>query len=213
MNTDFLQQLGLAPHNPGTFTGMESFSGGEKLESYSPVNGALIGSVTQTTREEYEQVIRASEAAFKVWREVPAPKRGEIVRQYGDLLREYKDPLGRLVSYEMGKSLQEGWGEVQEMIDICDFAVGQSRQLYGLSMHSERPHHRMYEQWHPLGIVGIISAFNFPVAVWSWNSMIALVCGDVCVWKPSEKAPLCGVACQLLFQRILKANNLPEGII
>ena len=213
MNTDFLQQLGLAPHNPGTFTGMESFSAGEKLESYTPVNGALIGSVTQTTREEYEQVIRKAEAAFQVWRDIPAPKRGEIVRQYGDLLREFKDPLGRLVSYEMGKSLQEGWGEVQEMIDICDFAVGQSRQLYGLSMHSERPHHRMYEQWHPLGIVGIISAFNFPVAVWSWNAMIALVCGDVCVWKPSEKAPLCGVACQLLFQRILKANNLPEGII
>ncbi len=213
MDTSFLQQLGLAQHNPGTFTGMESLGAGPKLESYTPVNGALIGSVTQTTREEYEQVIRTAEAAFKVWREIPAPKRGEIVRQYGDLLREYKDPLGRLVSYEMGKSLQEGWGEVQEMIDICDFAVGQSRQLYGLNMHSERPYHRMYEQWHPLGIVGIISAFNFPVAVWSWNAMIALVCGDVCVWKPSEKAPLCGVACQLLFQRILKANNLPEGII
>ena len=213
MNTDFLQQLGLAAHNPGTFTGSEHFQSGEILESYSPVNGALIGAVTQTTREEYEHVLQRAQEAFLSWREIPAPRRGEIVRQYGNLLREYKDPLGRLVSYEMGKSLQEGWGEVQEMIDICDFAVGQSRQLYGLSMHSERPHHRMYEQWHPLGVVGIISAFNFPVAVWSWNAMIALVCGDVCVWKPSEKAPLCGVACQLLFQRVLKANNLPEGII
>ncbi len=143
---------------------------------------------------------------------MPAPKRGEIVRQYGDILRQYKDPLGRLVSYEMGKSLQEGWGEVQEMIDICDFAVGLSRQLYGLTMHSERPSHRMYEQWHPLGIVGIISAFNFPVAVWSWNAMIALVCGDVCVWKASEKTPLCAIACQNLFQKVLKANSLPEGI-
>ena len=213
MNTDFLRQLGLAAHNPGTFTGADSFQNGEKLESYSPVNGAFIGSVTQTTAEEYETVMQKAQEAFLVWREIPAPRRGEIVRQYGDLLREFKDPLGRLVSYEMGKSLQEGWGEVQEMIDICDFAVGQSRQLYGLTMHSERPHHRMYEQWHPLGVVGIISAFNFPVAVWSWNAMIALVCGDVCVWKPSEKAPLCGVACQLLFQRVLKANNLPEGLI
>ena len=213
MNTDFLRQLGLAAHNPGTFTGADSFQNGEKLESYSPVNGAFIGSVTQTTAEEYETVMQKAQEAFLVWREIPAPRRGEIVRQYGDLLREFMDPLGRLVSYEMGKSLQEGWGEVQEMIDICDFAVGQSRQLYGLTMHSERPHHRMYEQWHPLGVVGIISAFNFPVAVWSWNAMIALVCGDVCVWKPSEKAPLCGVACQLLFQRVLKANNLPEGLI
>jgi aldehyde dehydrogenase (NAD+) len=143
---------------------------------------------------------------------MPAPQRGEIVRQYGEILREYKEPLGQLVSYEMGKSLQEGYGEVQEMIDICDFAVGLSRQLYGLTMHSERPDHRMYEQWHPLGVVGIISAFNFPVAVWSWNAMIAMVCGDVCVWKPSEKSPLCGVACQLLLQKVLKKNNLPEGI-
>jgi aldehyde dehydrogenase (NAD+) len=144
---------------------------------------------------------------------MPAPKRGEIVRQYGEALRRHKEPLGRLVSYEMGKSLQEGWGEVQEMIDICDFAVGLSRQLYGLTMHSERNMHRMYEQWHPLGIVGVISAFNFPVAVWSWNAMIALVCGDVVVWKPSEKTPLCGVACMNIFQEVLKANNLPEGIV
>ncbi|MBL7776469.1 MAG: aldehyde dehydrogenase family protein, partial [Saprospiraceae bacterium] len=169
-------------------------------------------SVTITTREQYEQVIEKAQSAFETWRLMPAPKRGEIVRQYGDILRQYKDPLGRLVSYEMGKSLQEGWGEVQEMIDICDFAVGLSRQLYGLTMHSERPSHRMYEQWHPLGIVGIISAFNFPVAVWSWNAMIALVCGDVCVWKASEKTPLCAIACQNLFQKVLKANSLPEGI-
>ena len=143
---------------------------------------------------------------------VPAPQRGEIVRQFGDKLREKKDALGKLVSYEMGKSLQEGWGEVQEMIDICDFAVGLSRQLYGLTMHSERPMHRMYEQWHPLGVVGIISAFNFPVAVWSWNTAIAWVCGDVCIWKPSEKTPLCGIACQNIFAEVLRDNDLPEGI-
>jgi aldehyde dehydrogenase (NAD+) len=166
-----------------------------------------------TAPKDYDRVIRTAEEAFAYWRMVPAPKRGEIVRQYGDALRRFKDPLGRLVSYEMGKSLQEGWGEVQEMIDICDFAVGLSRQLYGLTMHSERPQHRMYEQWHPLGVVGVISAFNFPVAVWSWNAMIALVCGDVVVWKPSEKAPLCGVACMQIFKDVLKANKLPEGIV
>ncbi len=210
---DFLKKLGLKTKNPGTWTGQESLSGSVRsIQSHSPVDGELIGSVTITTREQYEQVIARAQEAFKVWRAMPAPKRGEIVRQYGEVLRQYKDPLGRLVSYEMGKSLQEGWGEVQEMIDICDFAVGLSRQLYGLTMHSERPGHRMYEQWHPLGIVGIISAFNFPVAVWSWNACIAWVCGDVCVWKASEKTPLCAVACQLLFQKVLKANDLPEGI-
>ena len=213
MQKDFLRKLGLKAKNPGTWTGQEHLSGSARsLQSHSPVDGELIGSVTITTREQYEQVILRAQEAFLVWRQMPAPKRGEIVRQYGEVLREYKDPLGRLVSYEMGKSLQEGWGEVQEMIDICDFAVGLSRQLYGLSMHSERPGHRMYEQWHPLGIVGIISAFNFPVAVWSWNSMLALVCGDVCVWKASEKTPLCAIACQNLFQKVLKTNNLPEGI-
>lgn len=210
---EFLKKLGLKTKNDGTWTGRESISGSRKtIDSYSPVDGARIGSVTVTTRDQYEKVIEQAQAAFKIWREMPAPKRGEIVRQYGDVLRQYKDPLGRLVSYEMGKSLQEGFGEVQEMIDICDFAVGLSRQLYGLTMHSERAGHRMYEQWHPLGIVGIISAFNFPVAVWSWNSMLALVCGDVCVWKASEKTPLCAIACQLLFQKVLKANDLPEGI-
>ena len=210
---EFLRKLGLKSKNAGTWTGQTALTGsGRSIQSYSPVDGELIGSVTTTTRDQYEQVIATAQEAFKVWRDMPAPKRGEIVRQYGDVLRTYKDPLGRLVSYEMGKSLQEGWGEVQEMIDICDFAVGLSRQLYGLTMHSERPGHRMYEQWHALGIVGIISAFNFPVAVWSWNACLAWVCGDVCVWKASEKAPLCSVACQLLFQKVLKANNLPEGI-
>jgi aldehyde dehydrogenase (NAD+) len=212
MNTDFLKQLGLNTHSAGTWIGTQQFDNNNKIESRSPVDAALIGSVSATTREQYEQVISAAQEAFKVWREVPAPKRGEIIRQYGNLLREYKEPLGKLVSYEMGKIYQEGLGEVQEMIDICDFAVGLSRQLYGLTMHSERPQHRMYEQWHPLGVVGIISAFNFPVAVWSWNAMIAAVCGDVCIWKPSEKTPLSAVACQLLMSRVLKENNLPDGL-
>lgn len=212
MNTDFLKELGLKADNAGTWTGSESSDSGNYIASYSPVDGALIGRVSQTTPEEYERVVTLAQEAFNSWRLMPAPLRGEIVRQYGDKLREKKDALGRLVSYEMGKSLQEGWGEVQEMIDICDFSVGLSRQLYGLTMHSERPHHRMYEQWHPLGVVGVISAFNFPVAVWSWNSMIALVCGNTSIWKPSEKAPLCGVACQLLFNEVLRANKLPEGI-
>ncbi len=212
MNKDFLQALGLKDKNPGTSTGLKSTDSGKYIDSYSPVDGALIGSVSQTTPEEYERVIAAAQQAFLTWRMMPAPKRGEIVRQYGNELRKHKDALGRLVSYEMGKSLQEGWGEVQEMIDICDFAVGLSRQLYGLTIQSERPQHRMFEQWHPLGVVGIISAFNFPVAVWSWNSMIAMVCGDVCVWKASEKTPLCSIACQNILQKVLKDNDLPEGI-
>jgi len=212
MNTDFLKQLGLSEKNDGTSTGQHSQSSGTYIASHSPVDGSYIGSVSETTREEYEEVIRAAREAFLEWRLVPAPKRGEIVRQYGDMLRKHKDALGRLVSYEMGKSLQEGWGEVQEMIDICDFAVGLSRQLYGLTIQSERPAHRLFEQWHPLGIVGIISAFNFPVAVWSWNAMIALVCGDVLIWKPSEKVPLCGVACQNLLREVLRQNDVPEGV-
>ena len=212
MDKDFLQALGLQDKNAGTSTGINSTDSGRYIDSYSPVDGSLIGSVSETTPEEYEHVIKTAQSAFLEWRMVPAPKRGEIVRQYGDELRKHKDALGRLVSYEMGKSLQEGWGEVQEMIDICDFAVGLSRQLYGLTIQSERPQHRMYEQWHPLGIVGIISAFNFPVAVWSWNAMIAMVCGDVCIWKPSEKTPLCSVACQNILHNVLKNNNLPEGI-
>lgn len=212
MNKDFLRKLGLKRNNAGTSTGLNAQTSRKYIKSFSPVDGEFIGSVSVTTKEQYEEVMTTAEAAFKVWREIPAPKRGEIVRQYGEELRKFKDALGRLVSYEMGKSLQEGWGEVQEMIDICDFAVGLSRQLYGLTMHSERPHHRMYEQWHPLGVVGIISAFNFPVAVWSWNSMLALVCGDVCIWKASEKTPLCAIACQNILHKVLKNNNLPEGL-
>ena len=208
----FLAELGLDDQNAGTWIGRQAHSGDTHLTSASPVDGSTIGEVSVTTAAQYEQVLAAAESAFKVWRLKPAPLRGEIVRQYGNKLREHKEALGKLVSYEMGKSLQEGWGEVQEMIDICDFAVGLSRQLYGLSMHSERPNHRMFEQYHPLGVVGIISAFNFPVAVWSWNAMIALVCGDVCVWKPSEKTPLCGVACQKLFAEVIAENDLPDGI-
>jgi aldehyde dehydrogenase (NAD+) len=212
MQKDFLKKLNLKAANAGTSTGLVSTKSRKSIQSFSPVDGEFIGSATVTSAAEFEHVMQTATAALKVWREIPAPKRGEIVRQYGEELRKNKEALGSLVSYEMGKSLQEGFGEVQEMIDICDFAVGLSRQLYGLTMHSERPQHRMYEQWHPLGIVGIISAFNFPVAVWSWNAMLALVCGDVCVWKPSEKTPLCAIACQNILHKVLKANNLPEGI-
>ncbi len=213
ISTDFLTKLGLKDLNSGVSTGQTSLSGGgEVISSYSPVDGQLIAKVTTASRADYEEVMEKAEEAFKTWRMMPAPKRGEIVRQYGEKLRHYKDALGRLVSYEMGKSLQEGWGEVQEMIDICDFAVGLSRQLYGLTIHSERPKHRMYEQWHPMGVVGIISAFNFPVAVWAWNTALAWVCGDVCVWKPSEKAPLSAVACMNIMAEVLVENDLPEGI-
>jgi len=190
MNTTFLRKLGLKKKNDGTSTGLKSTNSGEYIASYSPVDGAHIGDVSVTTPKEYEKTVRTAQRAYAKWKMVPAPKRGDIVRQYGEALRANKENLGKLVSYEMGKSLQEGYGEVQEMIDICDFAVGLSRQLYGLTMHSERPLHRMYEQWHPLGVVGIISAFNFPVAVWAWNSMIALVCGDVTIWKGSEKTTM-----------------------
>jgi aldehyde dehydrogenase (NAD+) len=207
-----LKRLGLNEINEGTSTGQNWFSNGEIIESYSPADGQLIGKVKASTQDDYEKAIQSAQEAYKTWRATPAPLRGEIVRQFGEKLRTYKADLGKLVSYEMGKSYQEGLGEVQEMIDICDFAVGQSRQLYGLTMHSERPGHRMYEQYHPLGIVGVISAFNFPVAVWSWNAALAWVCGDVVVWKPSEKTPLCGVACQKIIQEVLKENNLPEGI-
>ena len=207
-----LKTLGVKAENHGSSTGSSSQGGGELIKSYSPVDGELIGAITSTTREEYDHIIATAQEAFKSWRDVPAPKRGEIVRQFGQKLREYKAELGKLVSYEMGKSYQEGLGEVQEMIDICDFAVGLSRQLHGLTIKSERPAHHMQEQWHPMGIVGIISAFNFPVAVWSWNTALAWACGDVCVWKPSEKTPLCGVACQNIIAEVLKENDLPEGI-
>ncbi len=191
-----LKELNLNKINFGTSSGCDVYNDNEYIVSESPVDGKEIGRVTRTSFNNYNKVIESAEEAFKYWRSVPAPVRGDFVRQVGNRLRVLKEPLGVLVSYEMGKSLQEGMGEVQEMIDICDFSVGLSRQLHGLTMHSERVGHRMYEQYHPLGIVGIISAFNFPVAVWSWNAAIAWVCGDVCVWKPSEKTPLCSIACQ-----------------
>ncbi|MFI5220913.1 MAG: aldehyde dehydrogenase family protein [Bacteroidia bacterium] len=214
MEEDFLKRLGIDKINYGTSTGTQHFSSDDAntLESFSPVEGKLIAGVKTTTKDEYEKIVTEAGKAFITWRNTPAPKRGEIVRQVGDKLREYKEPLGKLVSYEMGKSLQEGLGEVQEMIDICDFAVGLSRQLYGLTMHSERPSHRMYEQYHPLGIVGIISAFNFPVAVWSWNAALAWVCGNVTIWKPSSKVPLCAIACQKIIAEVFKKNNIPEGV-
>ncbi len=210
--TEALEILGVKAINEGTSTGNNHFSNGELIESYSPVDGQLIGKVRTTTAADYEKVMETATAAFLTFRAMPAPQRGEIVRQFGNKLRELKEPLGKLVSYEMGKSLQEGYGEVQEMIDICDFAVGLSRQLNGQIIPSERPGHVMREQWHPIGVVGIISAFNFPVAVWSWNTALAWICGDVCVWKASEKAPLCSIACQNIIASVLKANNLPEGI-
>lgn len=207
-----LKALGIKEINDGTSTGSNCFSSGDIIESYSPVDGQLIGKVKTTTAADYEKVMQSATTAFKSFRAMPAPQRGEIVRQFGNKLRELKEPLGKLVSYEMGKSLQEGYGEVQEMIDICDFAVGLSRQLNGQTIPSERPGHVMREQWHSIGVVGIISAFNFPVAVWAWNTALAWICGDVCVWKASEKAPLCSIACQNIIADILKENQLPEGI-
>jgi aldehyde dehydrogenase (NAD+) len=210
---EILSALNINNQTSGASTGTAWINTtGEKIDSFSPVDGKLIGSVIAADKNAYEQVIAKAQEAFLEWRTFPAPKRGELVRQLGEALRKNKEALGKLVSYEMGKSLQEGYGEVQEMIDICDFAVGLSRQLYGLTMHSERPGHRMYEQWHPLGVVGIISAFNFPVAVWNWNSALAWVCGNVCIWKPSEKTPLCGVAVLNIVTEVFKKNNIPEGV-
>lgn len=207
-----LKILGITSQNLGSSTGQKWFSGGELFESLSPVDGKLIAKVSGSSQKDYETIISDAQNAFKAWRLIPAPKRGDIIRQLGDKLRELKPTLGKLVSYEMGKSYQEGMGEVQEMIDICDFALGLSRQLYGNTIHSERPGHRMYDQYHPLGVVGIITAFNFPVAVWAWNTAIALVCGNTVIWKPSEKTPLCAIACQKLLSEILHDNGLPEGI-
>ena len=208
-----LASLGIQEINKGASTGAHWFNTrGPEIHSYSPVDGTLIATVKSATEAEYEAAILKGQEAFKTWRQVPAPKRGEIVRQLGQKLREYKEPLGKLVSYEMGKSYQEGLGEVQEMIDICDFAVGLSRQLNGSTLHSERPVHRMYDQYHPLGIVGIISAFNFPVAVWCWNTALAWICGDVCIWKPSEKTPLTAIACQKITAEVFAENNVPEGV-
>ena len=213
IDTNFLKDLGIGKSNSGTCDGVNWYSlDSTERRILSPVDGNPIASVFETEEKSYEKLIDTSKKAFKKWRKIPAPKRGDIVRQIGNELRLNKDSLGKLVSYEMGKSLQEGLGEVQEMIDICDFAVGLSRQLYGLTMHSERENHRMYEQWHPIGIVGIISAFNFPVAVWSWNAMIAMVCGNVCVWKPSEKTPLSAIATHKIINKILSENKL-EGVL
>ena len=207
-----LKRLNVNDLELGSAIGSSFFGSGEKIASYTPVDDSLLGECSRTTREDFDKIIESAKEAAIAWRNVPAPKRGEFVRELGNILRDKKDDLGKLVSMEMGKSLQEGLGEVQEMIDICDFAVGLSRQLYGLTMHSERPKHRMYEQWHPLGIVGIISAFNFPVAVWSWNSALAWVCGNSCIWKPSEKAPLCGIAVQKIVGELLDKHNLPQGL-
>ncbi|TAH40600.1 MAG: aldehyde dehydrogenase family protein [Bacteroidetes bacterium] len=211
---EVLKTLGIKEVNPGACTGTKWLdTKGEFIESYSPADGALIGKIKQATTEDYEFVIKKAEEAFKTWRMMPAPKRGEVVRQIGDQLRAYKEPLGKLVAYEMGKIYQEGLGEVQEMIDICDFAVGLSRQLHGFTMHSERFKHRMYDQYHPLGIIGVISAFNFPVAVWAWNAMLAMVCGDTVVWKPSSKVMLCSIAVHNIISDVLRKNEVPEGVV
>ena len=209
---NLLEKLNIKNNQKGCNTGGIWIGDGEILSSFSPVNDLLLGTVQGASVQDYEHILDKAEHAFLSFRAVPAPKRGDLVRQLGNKLREKKSYLGQLVSWEMGKSLQEGLGEVQEMIDICDFAVGLSRQLYGLTMTSERPSHRLYEQYHPLGVVGIISAFNFPVAVWSWNVALAWVCGNVCIWKPSEKTPLCSIACQQIISEVLKENSMPEGI-
>ena len=211
---EFLKTLAIKPHNFGASTGVKWFNtdSNGQFDISSPADGKAIASVYQCSDEDYEQVINTAEQAFVQWRKTPSPQRGEVVRQIGNKLREFKQPLGELVAYEMGKSLQEGLGEVQEMIDICDFAVGLSRQLDGSTLHSERPLHRMYDQYHPLGVVGVVSAFNFPVAVWAWNAMISAICGNVTVWKPSEKTPLTAIACQNIIKDVLVENQLPEGI-
>jgi len=209
---DVLKELGIEEVNFGASDGETWFGNGPETQSISPINGQVIAKIKQASKEDYDKLVKANQEAFKTWREIPAPKRGEIVRQLGVALREKKDALGKLVTIEMGKSIQEGWGEVQEMIDICDYACGMSRMLYGKQTHSERVRHRMFEQWHPLGVIGIISAFNFPVAVWSWNLAIALVCGDTCIWKPASPAPLTAIACQKIMMKVLKDNNLPGGI-
>src|SRR5210317_873622 len=211
--TTILKNLGVEAKNAGTAIGKKWHNSSEWIASYSPIDSAHLGDVSVTTEEQYNAAVSSAKTAFKDWRNVPAPQRGEYIRQFGNELRNKKEMLGALVSLEMGKSYQEGLGEVQEMIDICDFAVGLSRQLYGLTMHSERPNHRMYEQWHPLGTVGIISAFNFPVAVWAWNAMIAAICGDVTVWKPSKKAPLTAIAIFNAIGEVLQDNDVPEGVM
>src|ERR1700675_3180564 len=215
---EMLKGLGLSAINAGGSTGTHWWASGENtslLESVNPATGEMIAQIRACSAEDYEHIVRESVAAFQQWRLVPAPKRGELVRLIGTALREHKDLLGSLVSLEVGKIKAEGDGEVQEMIDMADFAVGQSRMLYGTTMHSERAQHRMAEQWHPLGPVGVITAFNFPVAVWAWNAMLALVCGDTLIWKPSEKTPLCAVATQNLVQEVIRESrdlNVPEAV-
>jgi aldehyde dehydrogenase (NAD+) len=207
-----LSSLGISAKNDGTAIGQNWKSTSNYISSSSPIRNQHLAEVNTTSEELYNEAITQAQAAFSSWKNVPAPKRGEYIRQFGNALREEKETLGALVSLEMGKSYQEGLGEVQEMIDICDFAVGLSRQLYGLTIKSERPQHHMMEQWHPLGVVGVISAFNFPVAVWAWNFALALVCGNTVVWKGSEKAPLCALACQNIWNKVAATNNLPDGI-
>jgi len=207
-----LERLGLRSLNPGAWSGLRGWSsgtGGALINVHNPADGTLLAQVRPASAEDYEHVVSSAVTAAAAWRAVPAPKRGEAVRLIGEELRRHKSDLGTLVSLENGKILAEGRGEVQEMIDIADFAVGQSRMLYGLTMHSERPQHRMSEQWHPLGVVGIISAFNFPVAVWSWNAFLGAICGNACVWKPSPKTPLTALAVQQLCNRVMEANHLP----
>ncbi len=211
---EMLDVLGIKEFNNGASTGTKWMeTNGEIIQSFSPADGKLIANIKQATGDDYEKIIQTAQSAFIQWRMVPAPKRGEIVRQIGNELRKYKEPLGKLVAYEMGKIYQEGLGEVQEMIDICDFAVGLSRQLNGFTMHSERFKHRMYDQYHPLGIIGVISAFNFPVAVWAWNAMLAMVCGDVVVWKPSSKVMLCAIATHNIVAKVLADNGIQEGVL
>ena len=205
---DFLKELGISDINSGAYNGQWLECSGPLLETYNPTTGELIAKVQQATAEEYEACVAAAQEAFLRLREMPAPARGELVRKCGEAMREKKDALGRLITLEMGKSIQEGWGEVQEAIDIADFAVGQSRMLYGLSMHSERPGHAMREQWHPLGVVGVITAFNFPMAVWAWNSMLAWICGDPCVWKPASAVPLCAIGMVNTVRPVLEAEGL-----
>jgi len=219
MNKDFglqgaLQKLNIEKENSGLCTGTHwPAASGELVHSYSPVDGKRIAGIKLATLDDYKFTVHTAQNAFLQWRSIPAPKRGDLVRQIGNQLRIYKEPLAKLVSYEMGKIYQEAMGEVQEMIDICDFAVGQSRQLYGFTMHSERPQHRMYDQYHPLGIVGVVSAFNFPVAVWAWNSMLALICGEVVIWKPSSKVLVCAIAVHKIVAKVLAENEIPEGIL
>lgn len=212
--SELLDRLGLKDVNPGAGAGASWLNcRGEVLESVSPVNGKVLGKVVQAAPSDLDRVVSTAERAFHEWRAVPAPRRGEVVRLIGEAFRRFKKDLGALISLEMGKIRAEGEGEVQELIDICDFAVGQSRMLYGYTMHSERPRHRMYEQYHPLGPVGVITAFNFPVAVWSWNAMIALVCGDTVIWKPSSKVPLCAIAANSIAGRVVRENGFPDGLL